>query len=283
MQTVKVGQQDVAVWDFGDGDGTPVFAFHGVPASGAGFDFADDAARGRRTHVIAPDRPGIGHSSPVEDWNVGDYPLMVADLADALGLDRFGVWGYSGGGPYAVACAAVLRARVTDVVVSAGMGQMGEWATAADFAKTDRQFLELAPEHPQRAAWLLRFAYWGARLSPKAAVKSFAKELPGPDAELLAHLDSPKATMAMFVEAFANGPRGVVDDYRAIAQPWHVDLGAISAPVTIFHGDVDPMVPLSHAQALAHAIPNSKLIVWPGAGHLGTLEHVDEILNVFVE
>ena len=44
---------------------------------------------------------------------------------------------------------------------------------------------ELVPEHPQRAAWLLRFAYWGARLSPNAAVKSFAKELPGPDAELL--------------------------------------------------------------------------------------------------
>jgi pimeloyl-ACP methyl ester carboxylesterase len=175
----------------------------------------------------------------------------------------------------------VLRDRVTHVVISAGMGQMGEWATAADFAKTDRQFLELAPAHPQRAALLLRFASWGARMSPKAAMKSFAKELPGPDAALIASFDDPKAQMAMFVAAFANGPRGVVDDYRAIAQPWHVDLGAITAPVTIFHGDVDPMVPLSHAHALVDAVPNAKLIVWPGAGHLGTLEHVDEILDCF--
>jgi pimeloyl-ACP methyl ester carboxylesterase len=232
-------------------------------------------------HLIAPDRPGIGHSSPVEDWNVGDYPLMVADIADALALDRFGVWGYSGGGPYAAACTAVLGERVTHAVISAGMGQMGEWATASDFAKTDRQFLELAPVHPQRAGLLLRFAYWGARLSPKAAVKSFAKELPGPDAELIASFGDPKGAMAMFTAALAKGPRGVVDDYRAIAQPWHVDLSSIRAPVTIFHGDVDPMVPLSHAEALANAIPNAKLIVWPGAGHLGTIEHVDEILGAF--
>jgi pimeloyl-ACP methyl ester carboxylesterase len=87
--------------------------------------------------------------------------------------------------------------------------------------------------------------------------------------------------MAMFTAALAKGPRGVVDDYRAIAQPWHVDLSSIRAPVTIFHGDVDPMVPLSHAEALANAIPNAKLIVWPGAGHLGTIEHVDEILGAF--
>src|SRR4051794_25512472 len=124
MRIVRVGQQAVGVYDYGDRDGAPVFAFHGVPASGAGFDWSDDAARARRLHVIAPDRPGIGQSSPVDDWNVGDYPLMVAGLADALGIDRFAVWGYSGGGPFAAACAAVLGDRVTAAVISAGMGQM---------------------------------------------------------------------------------------------------------------------------------------------------------------
>jgi pimeloyl-ACP methyl ester carboxylesterase len=281
MRTVSVGQQQVAVWDYGHGDGAPVFAFHGVPASGAGFEWADDPARVRGLHVLAPDRPGIGHSTRVDAWTITDYPAMMAALADALGIDRFGVWGYSGGGPYAAACAATLSDRVTTAVISSGMGQMGVWATAADFAKTDRQFLELAPTHPNRAAFMMRLAGWGARLSPKAAQKSFEKELPGPDAAVIAQFDSPKDTMKMFVEAMAKGPRGIIDDYRAIAQPWGVDLEAITAPVMIFHGDVDPMVPLAHAQTLADSIPHAKLIVWPGGGHLATITHVDEILDVF--
>src|ERR1035441_9578699 len=45
----------------------------------------------------------------------------VSSIADALGIDRFAVMGYSGGGPHALACAALLPERVLGVVCVAGL------------------------------------------------------------------------------------------------------------------------------------------------------------------
>jgi pimeloyl-ACP methyl ester carboxylesterase len=49
--------------------------------------------------------------------------------------------------------------------------------------------------------------------------------------------------------------------------------------VAIFHGDADTMVPLRHSEELARRVPGSTLSVWPGEGHLGTITHVDDILD----
>ena len=149
---VDVGGRIVGVYNYGDPDGAPVMVFHGTPACGAGFAWADGPARDRALHLIAPDRPGVGLSSRLASWTVGEYPAMVAALADALGVSRFSVWGYSGGGPYAAACAAALPDRVSAAAVAAGMGQIGVWAKADEFEKTDRQMLALATKRP----WLAR-------------------------------------------------------------------------------------------------------------------------------
>ena len=132
-----------------------LLAFHGVPACGAGFAWADDPARARGLRLIAPDRPGVGLSTGrAVGFAVRDYPPMISALADTLGIGRFAAFGYSGGGPYAVACAMALPERVT-AAVAAGVGQVGAWATLADFAKTDRQYLEMAERHPRRAGVML--------------------------------------------------------------------------------------------------------------------------------
>lgn len=73
-----------------------VMALYGVPACGAGFDRAHDAARDRGLRIIAPDRPGVGQSHRRAGHRIADYPAHLASLADALGIDRFVVWGYSG-------------------------------------------------------------------------------------------------------------------------------------------------------------------------------------------
>src|SRR5262249_8427352 len=159
--------------------------FHGIPACGAGFEWADKPARDRGLRVVAPDRPGVGLSSPVDDWSVSDYPAMVAALANELGLDRFAVWGYSGGGPYAVANAAALSGRVDALAVCAGMGEVGVWATDEDFEKTDRQMMKLSRDHPLVARVALGVTGRVARLAPSLAYKSFAGQLSGTDAELL--------------------------------------------------------------------------------------------------
>lgn len=266
----------VGLYEYGDPGGRPVLVFHGVPSCGAGFPWADEPARARGLRLVAPDRPGIGRSSGPPLDRVRDYPARIEALADALGIDRFAVWGYSGGGPFAVACAG--SPRVTATVVAAGMGQMGVWAEAGDFAKTDRQFLELAPKRPGVARAVLGFTARLAKRSPRSALRSFAKELSPADREVLPMLGPPEDAMALFVRAFSSGARGVVDDYRVIARPWGGTLEALG-PVTIFQGDDDTMVPLRHAEALAEALPGSTLVIWPGEGHLATITHVGEVLD----
>jgi pimeloyl-ACP methyl ester carboxylesterase len=269
----------VGLYDYGDPAGAPVFAFHGVPSCGAGFDWAHEPARARGLHLLAPDRPGVGRSSGPALGQVGDYPDRIALLADTLGIDHFAVLGYSGGGPYAVACAVGLGERVTATAVAAGMGQMGVWAEADDFAKTDRRMLGLALKHPGVARLVLGLSAWMAKTSPSSALKSFAKELSESDRAVLAAQEaSPAEVMALFTGAFQNGAQGVVDDYRAVARPWGVILEARS-PVTIWQGDADTMVPLRHAEALTEALPRSTLTVWPGEGHLGPVTHIEEILD----
>jgi pimeloyl-ACP methyl ester carboxylesterase len=278
---VEVGDQRiVGTYEYGDPGGSPVFVLHGTPACGAGFAWADDAARGRGLRLIAPDRPGVGRSTPRPAGRVADYPRQVTELADVLGVGRFAVLGYSGGGPYAAACAAMLSDRVTAVAVASGMGQVGAWATIGDFEKTDRQLLDMVQKRPWLARLMLGVSVRLARLSPKSAVKSFEKELSPADRALVPTLGSPKEVIALFTEAFGrSGTRGVLDDYAAIAQTWGVDVGTIAVPVTIWHGAEDTMVPVRHAEALHALVPNSELVIWPDAGHLGPVAHIGEILD----
>jgi pimeloyl-ACP methyl ester carboxylesterase len=274
---------DVGVYEYGDPDGHPVLTFHGVPACGAGFAWADEPARARGLRIIAPDRPGVGLSTPIDKWGVADYPAMIARLASALGLSRWSVWGYSGGGPYAVAVAAGLPQQVDALAVAAGMGEVGTWANADDFAKTDRQMLSLAVKHPAVARVMMSATGRLARLSPKSAVRSFEKELSETDRALLPSLGDPAEAIALFTQAFLRGGRGVVDDYRAIAGAWGVDFATITAPTRVFQGTADTMVPAQHADGLVERIPGAELVSWPGEGHLGTIAHVEEILDWIVQ
>jgi pimeloyl-ACP methyl ester carboxylesterase len=279
---VTVGRDVVGVYDYGDPAGAPVMVFHGTPACGAGFAWADEGARARGLRLIAPDRPGVGLSTRLPSWTIADYPARVSALADALDIEQFAVWGYSGGGPYAVACAALLPDRVPMTAVAAGMGQVGVWATIEESEKTDRQMLELSTTHPALARFLLGASGYGARISPKIAMKSFEKQLNANDREVVLGLGPPREVMALFTQAFLHGAYGVVADYAAIAQRWGFDVESVRSPMAIFHGDADTMVPLRHGEELAKRVPHAALTVWPGAGHLGTITHVDDILDALV-
>jgi pimeloyl-ACP methyl ester carboxylesterase len=276
---VAVDGKTVGVYEYGDPSGQPVMVFHGVPACGAGFGFADEPARERGLRLIAPDRPGVGLSTPSDGWTVGSYPSMVTALADALDIDRFAVWGYSGGGPFAVACAAAGGERVTRTAVSAGMGQVGVWAEDDDFEKTDKQMLVMSRKRPGLARTMMAVGARLARMSPKSATKSFAKQVSESDRAVIDTMGTPAEVMALFTQAFLRGARGVIDDYRAIGQPWGVDLSAIRAPMRVFQGDDDPMVPPRHSEELANRVQGAELVMWPGEGHLATITHVAEILD----
>jgi pimeloyl-ACP methyl ester carboxylesterase len=269
----------VGYYDYGDPNGVPLFALHGTPSCGAGFDWVDEPAHERGIRVIAPDRPGVGLSDPLPPRPVVEYASDLADLADAFGLDRFAVLGYSGGGPYACAAAYALGPRLSAAGVAAGMGQIGVWATVDDFEGTDTRFLDMSRKRPWLARTLLRATSVAANAFPKQALASFAKELTPDEAEFMRSVDDPRPVMALFTHAFLRGARGVVDDYAALAQPWGFDVEAIDVPVQVWQGDADTMVPLAHAHELVARVPKATLTVWPDEGHLALINHVGDVLD----
>src|SRR3954452_14939901 len=115
------GGRTLHVHEAGDPGGRAVVVHHGTPTDGALFDpwVADAEQRGIR--LIGYDRPGYGGSAAHVGRGVGDAAADVAAIAEALGIERFATWGISGGGPHALACAALLGDRVAGAASLAGV------------------------------------------------------------------------------------------------------------------------------------------------------------------
>jgi pimeloyl-ACP methyl ester carboxylesterase len=108
--------------EHGPSDGSPLFYFHGSPGSRLAWKlFAEPGlAEELGIRLIVPDRPSLGHSDFQPRRTLGDWPTDITPLADHLGLTQFAVLGYSGGGPYALACALKIPERLTPVGIVSG-------------------------------------------------------------------------------------------------------------------------------------------------------------------
>ena len=134
----------VAMASHGDPQGRPLFLFHGVPGSRLGLHHTDGPAKERSVRVVCPDRPGVGRSDPHPERTILDYAADVKALADAMGFERFAVLGYSGGGPYALACGAKLPERVSAVGIMAGVGPLDRPGAREGLTKGDQRLMDLS-------------------------------------------------------------------------------------------------------------------------------------------
>jgi pimeloyl-ACP methyl ester carboxylesterase len=275
--------------EVGDPNGAPVVYCHGTPSSRLDALALADAARAAGVRLLAPDRPGIGLSGPRPPWRVGDWPADAAALADAVGIERFGVLGWSGGGPYALACAWALRDRIEATVVVAGPAPPGAVPVGSPSPRrsprtlaltgADRALEVLARRAPPLAQALLAPAALTAGRWPGLARRALQLDLPAADREALRAATPDFRDMSFFREAFRQGTRGAVLDYRALGSPWGFRPEDVAAPVTLWQGEDDRIVPPSHAEYLATRLPRAKLERLPGEGHLILISHAGEILR----
>jgi pimeloyl-ACP methyl ester carboxylesterase len=245
-----------------------VFWLHGTPNIGVPPAplFADAARLGLRW--IGYDRPGYGGSTRRAGRTVASAAADVASIADHLGLDTFAVMGHSGGGPHALACAALLPHRVLAAVSAAGL---------APFDAADLDWF--AGMHPSGAA-SLRAAHAGlaAKTAYEAASAAFDPTLF--TAADQAALSGPWAWLETVVApALAQGPGGLIDDDIAYVSPWGVDCSRIAPPVLLLHGDDDRIVPAAHSAWLARHCPAATLWQRPGEGHLSVLNMAGRALD----
>jgi pimeloyl-ACP methyl ester carboxylesterase len=101
--TIAVGGgRELCVEIAGEPDGKPILVHSGLPMSRRlyGGWIADAEKKGIR--LIGYDRPGYGGSTAHPGYTVASGAQDVRAIAEALGHDRLGIWGISGGGPYAL-------------------------------------------------------------------------------------------------------------------------------------------------------------------------------------
>jgi pimeloyl-ACP methyl ester carboxylesterase len=209
-----------------------------------------------------------------------DWSRDVTAFADRVGLGTFSVSGWSGGGPYVLACALAISERLTGAAVLSGCGPLDTPAARRTSSDLDRTMLALSTRAPLAARVLLKPAVVAARRTPKLAVKSIEQDFSKRDVETFRRLNpDAKPAMGFFLEAFRSGTAGVIDDYRVLASPWGFEPEAIDMHVDFWHGDEDRMVAMLEAQAVANRMANASFTVVPGAGHLLFMDHLPDVFT----
>ena len=194
---------------------------------------------------------------------MSDWPTDVARLADALGIDRFIVAGHSSGGPYAVACAALLPNRVPGAVVLAGVTDMA-WPEAWEgYFEAEIAMMRMPDEQSARVRCEELFGADGSGL-----LESSGLELPEPDTALLSDEKTANAMLASITEAFRQGVGGYAQDIFVQGRAWPFAPGEITTPTIVAHGEVDTIVPVAHSRHTAELIPGSSLRILAGHGHI---------------
>ncbi len=260
----------------GDPDGYPVIGLHGTPGCRLGR-WPDESVYARaRVRYITFDRAGYGQASRNAGRTVADEAADVLAVADALGLERFGVTGGSGGGPGSLACAALLAGRVERVACQSGLapyglgglphdqwlaGQTAENAEEVDWALAGPEVLLRGLTARQRDL------EDGLATDPAGLVGDDVTDV---DREVMLRPEIVEVFRRIVAEQAAHGVWGWVDDTLAQTRPWGFDLGVIGVPVLLTYGLADAFVPPRHGQWLASHLPTAQVEVSPEGGHMIT-------------
>lgn len=257
----------------GDPAGTPLVMHHGTPSDGTVFASWSDACAERGLRLIAASRPGYAGSARHRGRVVADAAQDTALLLDRFGAGEFFTLGWSGGGPHALACAALLGARCRGAAILAGIGPHP--MDGVDFlaGMGPENVAELGAAVAGEAAvgaWLEAHAADLRTITGAGIVAAFGGLVPPIDQDELrgSYGDELAAVMR---RSLAGGFDGWIDDDLAFVQPWGFAVDAIAVPVTLWQGELDLMVPPSHGQWLAGAIPGARFEYAPGHGHISLL------------
>jgi pimeloyl-ACP methyl ester carboxylesterase len=278
---LTVDGRRLAVDVSGDADGSPVFLLHGTPGSRVG-----PHPRGQVLHrlgirLITFDRPGYGGSDRLLGRRVADVASDVAAIADAYGFDRFAVAGRSGGGPHALACAALLTGRVSRAAVLVSLAPPGadglDWFEGMAEANV-LNFTAAGAGVGPLAARLIASAD-AFRADPASLIRGLLADLTEADRHLVTDPGIRSLLIRSYEEALQSSAFGWIDDARAFCIPWGFDPAAVDVPVLLWHGARDRFSPVAHARWLGARIPDVTLVVKPDASHFGALTVLPDVLR----
>jgi pimeloyl-ACP methyl ester carboxylesterase len=266
----------------GDERGALLLFHHGSPGAAVPFEPFHRAAAERGIRLVTYSRAGFGNSSRDEGRSVASAAADAAALADHVGVERFLTMGWSGGGPHALASAALLPERVRAAATIAGVApydaQDLDWT--AGMGESNLIEYPLAARDPDELLrWMRPQVEALGAVEPNEIVSELRSvisevdeaQLTGPFGELMA---------TSFHRAFHAGPWGWFDDDLAFVRPWGFELPSIGVPVSVWQGRQDLMVPFAHGEWLVEHIPTARSRLRPEHGHLSlAVGSMGEILD----
>lgn len=282
MAVVRVSDgRELAVEITGDPVGMPIFLLHGTPGSRRGPKPRSSVLYRLGVRLICYDRPGYGGSTRRPGRKVADAAEDVRAIADSLDIEKIGVVGRSGGGPHALACAALLPDRVRSAAVLVSLAPSDapdlDWydgmaqCNVDDFGKTDDDPLASEAELEELASRI--------RDNPEALLENLNRDLATPDHRVVDDVAIRGLLTDTYAEALRDSANGWIDDRRALRRPWGFDLSSIiKTPVLLWHGEEDRFSPVQHAYWLAERIPTSVVKVESDVAHFGALEILPSVL-----
>ena len=270
----------------GADDGFPLLFHSGTPSAAVRYQPLWDAARDAGLRLVTYSRPGYGASTPRpsggEPVPIGEDVADSVTVLDALGIGEFVTLGWSGGGPRALGCAALLPDRCRAAVSLAGVAPADaeglDWL--AGMGPENVRDFELAAQGREalRASVEEEVAEF-SKVTGEQIVAAFGGLVDEVDAGALTG-DFAAYLAASFRHAAAQGVIGLLEDNLQIMRHWGFDVAAIAGPVSVWQGAHDRMVPLAHGQWLADRIPGARAHLFDDEGHITLVNRVGEM---FVE
>jgi pimeloyl-ACP methyl ester carboxylesterase len=261
-------------FDAGAPDGAPVIFHHGTPMCGLLQAHVVDDAAAHGLRLVSFDRPGYGGSTRHQGVQVAASALNTKAVADHFRFGRFATVGVSGGGPHALAAAALLPDRVVAAAVVAGDAPFDaeglDWTEGMGELNTAEMEV-MAQGEEAYFAYLREQAVELAASTPAEMREAMATLLSPVDSAALTD-DVAEYLHAAMAEAVAAGVEGWGDESMSVYEPWGFDVASIDVPVRIWHGAHDRFVPLSHGRWLASQIPGAELDVREDDGHISLIE-----------
>ncbi|GMR21008.1 MAG: alpha/beta hydrolase [Gammaproteobacteria bacterium] len=269
---------------YGADNGDPFFYFHGLPGSRYESRLLEASYKALNVCLYAVDRPGYGLSGFVKNRSLAHWPNDIAMLADALGIETFGIIGISGGGPYVLACAHEIPERISSMGIVCGLGPVYESALRREMHWVARSGFYFARQSPAS----LRDLYgkplnWLANTHPALALRLLAYFNGGADKPVLLRSDILELLSASLQESFRQGPSAAIQDVVIYQNPWGFELSNIRKHIHLWHGNADRIVPCCHSEFVHSQLPDSVLDIVPNEGHFSLpVRHAEAILTTLV-
>lgn len=274
------------VWLAGPADGQPVLFHHGTPGSAIPFDHHVDEMSARGLRYVGITRPGYGTSTRKAGRSVADAAADARVVLDYFAIDRAWILGWSGGGPHALACAALMPDRVRGTALIAGVAPYPadglDWMAGMGAENVEEFGAAIAGPEALRG-FIEPFARLLREIRPEEVAEAFG--------DLIDDVDRGSVTDGL-AKYLADGDHdamrvsfwGWLDDDIAFTRPWGFDVGSIPGRVHLWQGGHDRMVPFAHGQWLAAHVGGACPHLSSDGGHLSlVVERIGAILGELID